>query len=91
MSTSKYAKKPDTGPCGGLGIWHCRPARHWCPMKEEDVALYVLAGGVLYDKWGTVPVDQVDRTFEGHIALKQGKYYSSVVYNSKCRHKPEKK
>ena len=77
------SKAPAKGPCGGDGIWYLEPARHWCKMTDAEVALFLLGGGELHEKWGAANFDKA--WLDGTIALKKDDGYKSVVLNSKCR------
>ncbi len=48
---------PPDGRCGGRGIWNLVPRRHWCRMSDAEVAVHVLAGEPIYDKWDTIETD----------------------------------
>ena len=80
----KQKEPPLTGPCGGMGIWYLEPARHWCRMSEAEVALFILGGGELHERWGQANSDKA--WLEGTIALRmEDRSFKSVVLNSKCR------
>ena len=86
VTNKRQTKPPEPGPCGGTGIWYLAPARHWCKMTDAEVALFLLGGGELHERWSQADFDKA--WLEGTIGLRmEDRSFKSVVLNSKCRWK----